>query len=129
MELLEQVQQRATKMTESLEHLSHEERLREIGLFSLEKRQPRGDLINVYKYLKGGWQRMDQALLGGAEQKDNGKLAESDAQEIPPEYEEELLSCTGDRALEQVAQRGCGVSLTGDCQELSGHSPVPCALR
>jgi hypothetical protein len=50
---LEKVQARATKMISSIRHMGYQRRLRELDLFSLEKRRLRGQLIETFKILKG----------------------------------------------------------------------------
>jgi ribonuclease P/MRP protein subunit RPP40 len=52
-DMIERVQRRATKMIEGFRDLSYEERLERTGLISLEKRRVRGDLIQVFKFIKG----------------------------------------------------------------------------
>lgn len=55
MDLLEQVQKRDTRNIRELEQLCCEDRLRELELFSREKRRIQEDLIAAFQYLKGAY--------------------------------------------------------------------------
>ncbi|XP_025904335.1 serine/threonine-protein kinase SBK2-like [Nothoprocta perdicaria] len=90
MELLEQVQQRVTKMNQALQHLSYEERLREIGLLSLEKAE--GDLTSVRNYMMGVYKEDGPRLFSVA----HPAMAKSSAVAVTtaPAVLDELLQIT-----------------------------------
>ena len=60
--LLERVQSKATAMVHGMKHLNSEERRRKLGLIKLDERRERGDLIEVFKILKGHT-RIDPTLF------------------------------------------------------------------
>ena len=50
---LENIQRRATKLVNEIKNLSYEDRLKKLGLTTLEERRVRGDLIQYYKCING----------------------------------------------------------------------------
>ena len=75
--------------------------------------------------MSGGW---GQTLFSGAQRQDKGQRAQTEAEEVPYEHEEELPYSEGEKALEQAAQRGCGVFFSEGIQNLPGRGPVQPAL-
>ncbi|PKU49360.1 hypothetical protein llap_399 [Limosa lapponica baueri] len=115
--LLERVQWRCTKMIKGVEHLSYEYRLRDLSLFSLEKRRLRGDLINAYKYLKGGCQEDGVRLFSvvtGDRTRDNRQKLES--KKFHPNTRKNFFTLRVTEHPQEQAARRRGVSFSGYIQ-------------
>ena len=75
--LLESIWRRATEVIQGMEHLPYRDRLRELGLFSLEKRRVWGVLRVAFQYLKGAILKMGTDSLAGAVLTGQGEMVSS----------------------------------------------------
>lgn len=91
---------------------SHEERLRELAMFNLEKKRL-GDLINVHKYVKGGCKK-GRARLFSVVPSDKTRENRHKLKHVRFHlHQKKHFYHESDQALAQIAQRGCRVPVLG----------------
>ena len=108
-------------MMRGLEHLSYEERLRELDLFRLKKRRLQGDFIVAFHFLKGAYKQEGERLfmrMDSDRTRGNGlKLRQ---ERLKLDIMSKFFTQEGGDALEQDGQGGCGCPIPGGIQGQAG---------
>jgi len=103
MDLLDCIQKRATKTTHGMEHLSYEDKLRELGLLSLERALGRPDSslsVSTVSYRKVG-DRLCSRVCGD---RTRGNGSKSSRRVDYISYKEKVSYSEGGKILEQLAK-------------------------
>lgn len=103
----DRVQRTATKMMRGLEKVTYEERLKELGLFSLEKRRLKGHVVTAFHYEKGCWRQRWWTVLCGHRGKDEKLIGSKEHFRAMQGKRERVISLWGDQSEQWTRASTC----------------------